>query len=186
MKEGDSLSEITMTLAGISCRELGLHCKTHRPVLPELSESLLEVSGRHGSYDYNNNTYRDRMVTVDFFIKRNDFPNFRLGLRKVAAWLRRKGEIRFSDEPDKYYIGRCYQAPDLEQIVTPTGLFSAVFICEPFAYGQTITQSQTGAIPVTVPISYPGSFQACTTIIVRNTGTMPIHGIRIRHNMETD
>lgn len=170
----------------MSCKSLGLYCKTHRPVLPELSESLLDVSGKHGSYDYNNNTYRDRLITVDFFVSRNNFKDFRLDIRKVAAWLRRKGEIRFSDEPDKYYFGRCYQSPDLEQITTPVGLFSAVFVCEPFAYGQTISQNQTGAIPVTLPVDYPGTFPACTTIIVRNIGSTPIKGIRIRHNIESD
>ena len=176
-----------MRPGGVSCRELGLHCKTHRPVLPELSESLIEVSGRDGAYDYGNNNYRNRLVTVDFFISpRQGFENFRLDVRRVAAWLRRKGEIRFSDEPDKYYVGRCYQSPDLEQATSPAGSFSAQFVCEPFAYGAAMTQELVSDTPATIPIDYPGTYPACTTIIIRNAGSTPVQGIRIRHNIESD
>lgn len=180
------MAEIYMSLAGISCKELGLHCKTHRPVLPDLSESLLEVSGRDGSYDYGNNSYRNRTISVDFYISRENFKSFRLDIRRIAAWLRRKGEIRFSDEPDKYYYGRCYQSPMLEQAFSSSGTFSVSFLCEPFAYGTGISEGKAGISPVNLPLSYPGTYPSCCKIIIRNTGTTPISNIRIQHNIESD
>lgn len=175
------MSEIYMTLDGVSCKELGLHCKTERPVLPELEESLIEVSGRDGSYDYQNNTYKDRLLTVDFFILRNNFESFRLNIRDVAAWLRRKGRITFSDEPDKYYIGRCYQSPPLEQVGAPAGRFSAVFTCEPFAYAAAVTEQASGTAAVTVPLDYPGTYKTPCKIIIRNIGTTDITNIDLTH-----
>jgi len=180
------MSEIHMSLAGVSCQTLGLHCKTHRPILPELNDSLVSVSGRDGSYDYQNNTYQDRLITVDFFISRTNFTEFRLDIRKVAAWLRRRGEIRFSDEPDKYYFGRCYQSPMLEQAGAPFGTFSATFLCEPFAYGAAQNESVTGSTPVALPIHYEGMYPTCCRIIIRNTGNTIMNGLRIRHSIRTD
>lgn len=172
---------ITMSIAGVSSANVGLYVKTHRSVIAEATPNILEVSGRDGFYDFGDNTYKARYTDVDFFLQDKSFPDLWDHVRKVAAWLARKGEIRFSDEPDKYYIGRTYSAPVLEQKLTPSGRFSATFLTQPFAYGPSQSDEASGVGSVHVPINYPGTTPSCCLIIIRNDGDTPISNIQITH-----
>lgn len=169
-----------MTLAGVSSREVGLHVKTHRPVSAERQQSIFEAAGRDGFYDYNNNPYSNRLLEVDFFVMKNSFPDLRNQIRQVAAWLKRKGAIHFSDDPDgMYYEGAMYQSPRLEQALTSSGRFGATFLCQPFLYGQAEQFEVVGLPSVSVPITYSGTHDACCQIIVRNIGQTPVNNVKL-------
>lgn len=167
-----------MTLDGVSSKEVGLNVKTHRAVLPSRHESTFEVSGRPGFYDYGNNPYIDRLITVDFFVKDTTFPTFREHILAVADWLSKKGRITFSDDPPgRYYEGAVYDQIDLEQAIVPSGRFSATFKCQPFQYGQAQEFETIGNTPVVVPIDYQGTHSNCCRIIIRNTGSTSIRDL---------
>lgn len=180
------MAQIYMILDGISSREVGLCCKTHRPVLPPLTPSLEAISGVDGSYDYGNNVYEDRTIDVDFYTYAPTFEAFRYSIRDIAKWLSRKGRIVFTDEPDKYYIGRVYVSPMLDQSVISAGRFTASFLCEPFAYGAADSFGKTDNLTMELPVDYKGTHSACCKIIIRNTGTTPIINPKITHFMKTD
>ena len=175
------MSEIYMKLDGVSSKDVGLHVKTHRTVLPEMSESAIDVMGRDGFYDYENNNYKNRLIEVDFFVVQRNFVDFRKQIRSIALWLSQKGEIWFSDEPDKVYIGRTYDAPALDQIGSPHGRFSASFKCQPFAYGEAKSDEVISQPVVTVPIEYPGTAHSCCKLIIKNVGDNPLNTITITH-----
>ena len=177
-KEVICISEIYMTLDGVPSKEVGLHVKTHRAVFPARYESIFEVSGRDGYYDYDNNPYIDRIITVDFFVKDNAFPTFREHIRAVADWLSKKGKITFSDDPPgRYYEGATYGQVDLDQAIVPSGRFSASFKCQPFQYGRAQEFESIGSTPVMVPIDYEGSQGNGCRIIIQNTGSTSIRDL---------
>lgn len=175
------MSEIYMKINNVSSKEMGVHVKTHRNVIAELSESTAIVEGRHGFYDYKNNHYTFRMEQVDFFVTDNGFINFRKKIREVADWLSQDGDIWFSDEPEVVYKGRCYSSPKLEQEGVPVGKFSAVFKCQPFAVSKAKSDEVIDYLPVKVPISYDGTAPSCCKIIIKNIGNNPISNLTITH-----
>jgi len=169
-----------MILDGVSSKEVGLHIKTHRTVSAERQQSLFEAAGRDGFYDYNNNPYTNRLLEVDFFVMKNNFPDLREQVRQVSTWLKRKGSIHFSDDPGgMYYEGAMYQSPVLEQSLTSSGRFSATFLCQPFLYGQAEQFEVIGLPSVSVPVAYAGTHDACCQIIVRNIGNVPVDNVKI-------
>ena len=113
--------------------------KIHRPILPALRPRKLLISGKDGLWDFGNNTYEEGQIVVDCVLieplsKRNL-------IRSLALWLSTKGKISFSDEYDKYYLGRLYES-FTEVIDGSFGSFSLVFEVDPFAYSALKTTEE--------------------------------------------
>ena len=115
-------------------------------------------------------------LTCDTRIKktRND-------IRELAYVLSFKNEIALWDEPEKRYIGRMYDPSELEDIYQTIYKFSITFICEPFAYGDVVSDDlQSGK---NAP-KYEGTADAPTRITITNAGSTSISGIQIVTNVK--
>lgn len=143
-------------------------------LLPSLRPRMVTVPMRDGSFDFGAKAYDDRSgiqitCVTTRVISREE-------TREIAYTLSKKAPIRFWTEPDKYYIGRVYQAPNLEQIRKVGNRFTLVFVCEPFAYGETHTAA---FVDQTYEASYPGTAPTPTYIQIVNNGTETAVNIRI-------
>lgn len=161
--------------------DIGLFMKSiDRTVRPGMVKNELLISGRHGSYRYPDNTFENRLITVQLTTINRNLSELRQKIRDAAYWLTGEGRLIFDDEPDKFYDAKIYQVIGLEQIAT-SGSFSVVFDCQPFTYSAelnvveyTITNS-----PQTVSVSAQGTHETSPVITIANTGSNTISGFRI-------
>jgi len=105
-----------------------------RPILPTLRKRELTIPGRHGVYDFGDNTYDNRIIPVSIKYVGTTFNDLRLRARDIAAWLSQTSykELIFSDEPDKYYLAKIYDPVGLETFFR-LGKAIVKFECQPHA-----------------------------------------------------
>ena len=131
---------------------------------PQLRERKVIVPLRNGAYDYGAKYYDERVIPVTCVTVR---AGTRQDAREMAYVLSKKSQIRFWNEPDKYYVGRVYQAPDLDVLRKIGNRFTLTFLMEPFAYGDTITANFDGP---RYTVEYAGTADTPTYIIIDNVG----------------
>ncbi len=109
----------------------------NRPMIPTLTKKQLRIPGKHGSYDFDENEYENRFISVLFQFVGTDENNMRLQARDIAAWLSGTTyePLTFNDEPDKYYLARIYDAVELGTFAK-LGVCTIEFECLPFALYQ--------------------------------------------------
>lgn len=147
---------------------------------PQLRERKVTVPLRNGAYDYGAHYYDERPLTINCVTVR---AGTRDDAREMAYILAKKSQIRLWNEPDKYYVGRIYQSPGLEVLRKVGNRFSLSFICEPFAYGETLTESFTDRhyLP-----SYKGTAETPTYIVIRNVGSGNIVNLQITESIKQE
>ncbi|MDD5502475.1 MAG: phage tail family protein [Candidatus Thermoplasmatota archaeon] len=128
---------IGFTYNSIHSRTYGIVAKSvNRPLLPALRPRELIIPGRHGVYDFGDNTFDKRIIEVDLKYVGTSFAELRTRARTIAAWLSGFTGMKnliFDDEPTKYYIGKIYSTIGLQNLFTQ-GEATVQFECEPFAY----------------------------------------------------
>ena len=146
-------------------------------LLPQLRSRKVVVPLRNGAYDYGAHYYDERAIQVTCVTTR---VLTRDESRELAYTLSKKQQIRFWTEPDKYYFGRVYQPPALEQIRNVGFRFSLTFIVDPFAYGRTVTESfvKVGNDLSYTP-NYKGTAVTPTYIVIENTGNSNATNIQV-------
>ena len=142
-------------------------------LLPGLRSRKVSIPQRHGAYDYGAKYYNERGIQIKCVTTR---ILSREDTREIAYVLSKKSQIRCWNEPEKYYVGRVYEAPELEVLRNNGNRFPLTFVCEPFAYGATITRPFTGQVYTP---EYIGTAPTPTYIEITNIGTTPITTIRI-------
>ena len=141
-------------------------------VQPGLRTRKTVIPNRSGAYDFGARYYDERVLTLSCVTTR---VVERADMREISYLLSKKGTIRIWNEPDKYYVGRIYDAIELEQLRRIGNRFRLKFVCEPFAYGETIRRDfQRIYAP-----KYTGTAPTPTRIEIMNTGTRDAVGIRI-------
>ena len=146
---------------GISIVDNGLQ---NDVLIPSLRSRKVTVPLRDGAYDFGAKYYDERPIQVSCTTVK---AGTRDDAREMAYVLSKKSTIRFWNETDKYYIGRIYQAPDLDVLRNISNKFVLNFILEPFAYGETITRPFDG---LHFAVDYKGTALTPTYIIIENTG----------------
>ena len=168
------------TFRGTNSRALNMTVRSiDRSLLPALRRNELTIAGRHGRYDFGNNKYDNRIITLRAFIEASSLQQLRQRARKVAQFLSVKGELVFDDEPDKRYIGRIYSPISFENI-GHNGEIEFSFELEPFAYGERITNEVTRTDDTPIYVFNSGNFDTPSTITITNTGEDTIDGLTIR------
>ncbi len=143
-------------------------------LMPDLRSRKRTIPLRHGAYDYGAHYYDERAIQIECITKR---IISREESREIAYILARKSEIRFWTEPEKYYIGRVYEAPNLDQLRNAGNRFQLTFICEPFAYRNTLTEAFVNRVYIP---NYDGTAPTPTQIVITNTSqTVTIRNITI-------
>ena len=165
----------SFTFGGVDMRETYGICisEAHDVLFPQLRERKVVVPGRSGAYDYGAFAYDERILSLDCDIVR---PTTRAQLREIAYVLAQKNRIVLWNEPEKYYIGRIYNAEELERVGTTQKHFTLEFTCDPFAYGQTVTRKLSSGEN---PLQYQGTARTPSLIVLRNTGGAPIQNLQI-------
>lgn len=149
----------------------GIRCLGHDFLLPKLRERKVVVPQRDGAYDLGARYYDERMLALACDSMRG---LTRQELRELAYVLSRKSRLVLWDEPEKNYLGRIYDAAELEYVGRVGHSFQLTFVCDPFAYGRTVAE----AMPTRM--DYRGTAATPVRIQITNTGTAAIAGIRIR------
>ncbi len=128
---------ITFTYNGISSRTYGIVAKSvNRPILPALRKREVAIPGKHGTYDFDDNTFEKRIIEVELRYIGTSFNDLRVRARAIASWLSGLGGERnlvFSDETDKYYVAKIYSEIGLANLFK-IGQATILFECQPFAY----------------------------------------------------
>lgn len=149
-------------------------------MIPELRARKQTILLRHGAYDYGAQYYEERGIQITCVtnktISRDD-------VREIAYILSKKSEIRFWNEPEKYYIGRVYEPSTLEQLRNVGNRFTLDFVCEPFAYRNTFTAFFVDRRYVP---NYQGTAPTPTYIVIENTGSSNIANIQITQTNRKD
>jgi len=173
------------TFGGTHSGEFGIvFTSTDRQMLPMKRKNEIVIAGRHGAYDQGNTTYDKRQIMVDCAFAVDDIDDIPDRSREIAAWLAKKGELIFDDEPDKAYLAEVVSGLSLSRAYR-IGTFTLLFSCEPFAFGvdrqAEAALTETGA---ELTIHVDGTAETPCRIIITNTGATDITGIRVEHRKE--
>lgn len=166
---------IEFSFKGKNSKDFGIYVvEDDRVLRPSLSNNEVIIPKRHGSYDFGNNTYRNRDIILTLGLLKETTPEeLRLKMREIAGWLNGKGNLIFSDEPDKHYIAKVYDFVPFTIFGSNTfrdGSFNAgtaqvKFNCFPFALTETkVKDLQVGRNP----IKYGGTVETPTLLRITN------------------
>lgn len=141
-------------------------------LLPSKRERKIEIPNRNGLYDFGSVSYNERIIKIACDLLS---PLSRAQLREISYLLDRKGKLYLWDEPDKYYIGEIYMAPEIMEFPkAKIRTFDLEFKCEPFAYReQTFDTIEQG----TNKLKYYGTAKAPCRIEITNHGNVPANKI---------
>jgi len=116
-----------------------------------------------GALDYGGVAYDERRFTVRCatasLLSRD-------ACRELSYAVSRKARIVRWDEPDKYYLGRVYDPAGIERVAGSAKRFSIAFDCDPFAYGEQVTEIFAGS----KRLSYAGTARTPTRIVITASG----------------
>lgn len=113
-----------------------LICKSiKRPLLPAVKVRRIQLPNKSGVYDFDDNEYDLRLVTMRIMYIGNSYQELRTRARNIAAWLSvgTWSKLIINDEPDKYYLAKITEAVDLTSL-WESGTADLTFDCQPFAY----------------------------------------------------
>jgi len=105
-------------------------------MLPILRKRELIIPGKHGAYDFSDNTFDKRIIEVELKYVGTSFNELRIRARQIAYWLSGYAGTKnlvFDDEPDKWYVCKIYSDIGLQNLFK-LGQTSIQFECKPFAY----------------------------------------------------
>ena len=153
--------------------------KKHSVLKPALRERKVVIPSRSGAYDFGANTYDELSLLVECDTIRQLSKS---DLRELSLLMSKKGQIVFWDEPEKYYIGRIYDAAEIER-VGGIGTYSPfTFICDPFAYSEPEYEPIAYGYNVEslgMAIDYNGTVETPTRLTIMNSGTAEIAAVQI-------
>jgi len=111
-----------------------------RPLLPSLRKRELIVPGKHGSWDFGNNVYENRIIVIEIQYIGTSMAELRSRARDIAYWLSSLTykSLIFDDETDKYYVAKIYEGVSLESLFI-VGRASLLFECQPHALSTTLS-----------------------------------------------
>ena len=131
---------------------------------PEERGKLVEVPGRDGYLWAGEDAYGD--VTVRVQCQTTDEAD----MAAVSAWLRGAGELRFSDDPERFYRARVVKefsrSAAMNRFVNQA--FTVTFDCQPFVYHRGVEDVVITATPHTV--SNPGTHKSAPRLTIEGTG----------------
>lgn len=129
---------------------------------------LVQVPGRSGYLwapddAYNNVLTRVQCQTTD-----------EAGMAAIGAWLRGAGELRFSDDPGRFYRARVTKefsrSAAMNRFVNQE--FTVTFDCQPFLYHTDVEDVEITASPYTV--ENPGTYKSSPKIKIEGSGDVTL------------
>ena len=152
----------------------------NRPLLPVLRKRELTIPGKHGVYQFGDETFEKRTIEIEMKYIGTSFEELRTRARSIAVWLNGfngSQQLIFDDEPDKYYSAKIYSEIGLSNLFK-TGEARIILECDPFAYAlentgyfHTWTAGFTWTSSHTWGQEYTFTITANTTATITNVGT---------------
>lgn len=179
----------SFTLGGQTAKQLGLVMlrNSQRPVLPSTVDRTMQISGKHGAWDFGADL-SPRLFNLECaFVTRN--PTLlqeqisELAKYLVDAYGRpRNLTLVFSIQPERSYTVRYSGALPVERIVG-LGQFSLPLIAyDPFAHGpEQVYETTITSSPETIEIESDGNIVTPPVIALTNTGLNTINGFIIKN-----
>jgi len=127
-----------MTFNSVASSTLHItRCVPLIPLLPERSSVTTEITGRDGILDFENDSYKSRIIPVDILMDTAASESeLKSWLADVAVWLSGTGYLIFDDDTTKQWYGKVYR--DVDQTRIPkTAQFIVNFECRPYAEAVT-------------------------------------------------
>lgn len=110
----------------------------HRNVLPEISENLLNIPARKGSY-FTGITVQHRVIQVDIKVVANSHAERLSYVEKIAYWLFKDihadQEIVFDDATDRAYYGHVANSTAIARSLYYGKATIEIHCSDPYAYG---------------------------------------------------
>lgn len=134
------------TFNGISSEDMGLKLISLPP--PSRAESFTEtiqIPGRPEPLIKTRDEFQNFEIEIECVVA--DISK----VRNIFAWLRGKGKLIYSDEPDKYYTVVSNRLIEAERISDEIRSFTMAFDCLPFAYSvsnEPVVLTEPGYITV--------------------------------------
>ena len=127
---------------------------------------FIQVPGRDGSLWAGEDAFDD--VTVRVQCQTADDADMAV----VDAWLRGAGELRFSDDPERFYRARVVKefsrSAAMNRFVNQA--FTVTFDCQPFLYHRGVEDITLDGNPDTV--TNPGTYKSAPRIKIEGTGNV--------------
>jgi len=154
--------------------------RAKRNLTPPKRRNDYQVSGRHGTVDFGDETYGTRQIPVNIYLISRNEKELRKLARDVAFWLSGKGRLLFDDEPQQAYDAVVYEEIDAEQLFRVKRV-TVTFECQPFAKTVDFMQSTSHGIRHghTASINSQGTQATPPRIIINNTSNSTITSITI-------
>lgn len=153
--------------------EYGIYVRNVDILQPQLRERKQIIPERSGAYDFGAKYYDERIIKFECV----SVSSLTRGqLRELAYVLSRKNSISSWKEPDKYYIGRLYDPADINYAGNTGVKFTLTFVCEPFAYGNTVDDTFTDGVYAP---EYAGTAETPTRIQIENNGSATVTGVTL-------
>lgn len=116
-----------------------------RPNIPAPVRNIevVEIPGRDESlYQAADIAYDDITITVEMGFHT---PQNRWGMkaRQVKQWLSGDGKLKFSDDPEYFYLVKTIELGEIERKIRRAGIFEVDFVCSPFCYPEDGTLEKT-------------------------------------------
>ena len=122
-----------MTFNDVTSQSLGLeYCVPRIPLLPDRRPSVVDIIGRDGTVDFQNDSYAPRQIPVDCLIESTSETNLAASLAKVAAWLSGSGYLVFDHDTTKRWSAKVYQMVEQERYPN-VSRFTVLFDAQPYA-----------------------------------------------------
>ena len=132
---------------------------------PAARGEFLRVPGRDGTLWAGEDAFDD--VTVRVQCQTTD----EAVMAAVSAWLRGAGELRFCDDPERFYRARVVKefsrSAAMNRFVNQA--FTVTFDCQPFLYHRSVEDITLDGNPDTV--TNPGTYKSAPRIKIAGTGT---------------
>lgn len=142
--------------------------------LPPKRERKQRIPGRHGAHDFGARNWDERILRVECRLLRE---MSKAEFREVVYWLSKKARLSLWNEPDKYYMAELYDAAEVLDYYCETMRdFELEFVCEPFAYGRTVTLPLHDGRNA---IEYGGTADAPCVVVLRNASQSNITNIKL-------
>lgn len=187
---------MSIRLGGVRDVDLGFRVleASEEPLLPSTRDRTLSIPGRHGLYDFGAEldarpfTYKCAFVSDGTDYAQPSAAGLQQQLRRLARHLLDSyGRPKEMDlvrewEPDKTYRVRLSGLADLERVIYGSvGLFTLPLIAyDPFARdAEKIRESTCTSSPAPIEIVSAGDVRAEPVLVLTNTGTNIIRGLRI-------
>lgn len=156
----------------------------NRPLLPAKRNSEVVVPGHNGSYDFSDDSpYENIIIPVVIQYISDTFSDLRSRARNIAAWLGQTSykPLIFTDEPDKYYLAKIYDAISVEKIVNlnPGETATVNFECCPLAFGELVVIDFVNDEAV---ITNVGTYQ--TSLIIEAVFTADVSEFKVIKGVE--